>query len=143
MPGTRSQGEEELIAFVRSGYALWNSGDLEQVASMWSEDVEWHNAPEWPGQRVYRGRAEVIAFLRSEVAEVIELGDIDVTGVDVHGDELLIRLAARTRGHDSRVDIGKIPIFHVARVENGQVVRVRAFLNERQALEAALGAASG
>ena len=130
-----------MIALVRSGYALWNSGDLERVAAMWSEDVEWHNAPEWPGQRTYRGRREVVAFLRAEVADVIELGDIDVTGIDVHGNELLIRLAARTRGHDSHVDIGKIPIFHGARVENGEVVRIRAVLDEGQAREAALGAA--
>ena len=141
MARTRSQSEDEKIAFVRSGYALWNSGDLERVAEMWSDDVEWQNPPEWPGQRVYRGRGELVTFLRSEVAEVIELGDIDVTAVDVFGDELLIQLAARTRGHDSQVDIGKIPIFHVARVENGEVVRIRAFLDERQAREAALGAA--
>jgi ketosteroid isomerase-like protein len=140
VPGTRPQAEQELIAFVRSGYALWNSGDLERVADMWSEDVEWHNAPEWPGQRVYHGRAEIVEFLRSEVTNVIELDDIDVTDVEVHGNELLIRLAAHTRGHDSRVDIGKIPVFHVARVENGQVVRIRAFLDEAQAVEAARSA---
>jgi ketosteroid isomerase-like protein len=30
-----------------------------------------------------------------------------------------------------------VPIFHVARVRNGQVVRVRAFLDEDQAMAAA------
>jgi len=129
-----------LIAFVRSGYELWNAGDLHLVAQMWSEDVEWHNAPDWPGQRVYRGRDDVVEFLRTEVAEVIELGDIDVIDVEVHGNELLIRMAARTVGHDSQVDIGKIPIFHVARVEDGQVVRIRAYLDGAQAVEAARSA---
>jgi len=53
------------------------------------------------------------------------------------GDELVICMWAHTRGHDSNVDIGKVPIYHVARVHDGQVVRVRAFLDEGQAMEAA------
>ena len=46
-------------------------------------------------------------------------------------------MVARTRGQDSHLDIGKVPVFHVAKVRDGQVVRVRAFLDEAQAMAAA------
>jgi ketosteroid isomerase-like protein len=127
----------ELLAFVRQGYELWNAGDINGVARMWSDDFEWHNDPSWPGQTIYYGRESVVRFLEEEVADIIHLGDIDVERIEVFGDELVVCLLARTRGAESAVDIGKVPIFHVARVRDGQVVRVRAFLNETQAFSAA------
>jgi ketosteroid isomerase-like protein len=127
----------ETLAFVRQGYALWNQGDLAAVAQMWSDDFEWHNDPSWPGQRVYYGRDTVVRFLMEEVANVIRLDDIDVESVQPVGDELVIRMRARVRGDGSHVDIGKVPLFHVARVREGKVVRVRAFFEEAEAMAAA------
>jgi ketosteroid isomerase-like protein len=126
-----------VVAFVRRGYELWNHGDLEGVAAMWSDDIVWQNDPTWPGQMRYQGRAEIVAFLREEVAAVIELGDIEVESIRAFGDELVIKLLARTRGAASHLDIGKVPIFHVARVRDGRVARIRAFFDEDRALSAA------
>jgi ketosteroid isomerase-like protein len=140
VPGTRQEAPPEALAYVRRGYDLWNSGDLDAVSLTWSEDIEFHTAPEWPGQRVYRGRDEVVRFLRAEVAEVIELSDIEVEGVAIFGDELVIHLLARTRGSESHLDIGKVPVFHVARMREGRVDRVRVYLDEGQAVEAATSA---
>jgi ketosteroid isomerase-like protein len=131
--------EDELLAFVRRGYELWNQGDVSAVSRMWSDDFEWHNDPAWPGQRIYYGRDNVVRFLEEEVADIIQLGEIEVERIEPVGDELVICMVARTRGHDSEVDIGKVPVFHVARVRDGQVVRVRAFLDESQAMAAARG----
>ncbi|MEA2418032.1 MAG: SnoaL-like domain [Thermoleophilaceae bacterium] len=129
--------EEALLEFVRQGYALWNRGDLRAVAAMWSDDFEWHNDPSWPGQTIYHGRDNVVRFLEEEVANIIHLGEIDVDRIVPVGDELVICMMAHTRGHDSNVDIGKVPVFHVARVRDGRVVRVRAFLDEDDAMAAA------
>jgi ketosteroid isomerase-like protein len=134
---TRENEGDDLLAFVRRGYELWNAGDLSAVARMWSDDFEWHNDPSWPGQSVYYGRDTVIRFLNEEVAGIIELGEIEVERIEVVGDELVICLLARTRGQESNLDIGKVPVFHVARIRDGQVVRVRAFLDEAQAMAAA------
>ena len=131
--------DDELLALIRRGYELWNQGDVNAVSRMWSDDFEWHNDPSWPGQRVYYGRETVVRFLEEEVADVIHLGEIDVERIETVGDELVICMWAHTRGQDSHVDIGKVPIFHVARVRDGQVVRVRAFLDEGQAMAAARG----
>jgi ketosteroid isomerase-like protein len=129
--------EDELLAFVRQGYERWNAGDISAVARMWSDDFEWHNDPSWPGQTIYYGRDNVVRFLEEEVVDTIELGEIDVERIEVFGDELLICMLARTRGSESNLDIGKVPVFHVARVRDGQVVRVRAFLDEQAARAAA------
>jgi ketosteroid isomerase-like protein len=129
--------ENDLLAFVRRGYELWNEGDVSAVSRMWSDDFEWHNDPSWPGQQIYYGRDTVVRFLMEEVANVIHLGEIEVERIDPVGNELVICMLARTRGHDSNLDIGKVPVFHVARVRDGQVVRVRAFLDEAQAMAAA------
>ena len=139
MAETREDGLDELLAFVRRGYELWNRGDLSAVSRMWSDDFEWHNDPAWPGQQVYYGRDTVVRFLTDEVANVIELGEIEVERIEPVGDELVICMIARTRGQDSHLDIGKVPVFHVAKVRDGQVVRVRAFLDEKQAVAAASG----
>jgi ketosteroid isomerase-like protein len=128
------------VALVRHGYELWNSGDIQGLAdACFSDTIEWYNPPEWPGQHSYFGAGAVVRFLREEVAETIELGDIHLEGIDVFGSELLIRLMAHTRGHDSNLDLGKIPVYHVAQMRDGRVARVRAFLDERQALQAASG----
>jgi len=131
--------DDELLALIRRGYELWNQGDVNAVSRMWSDDFEWHNDPSWPGQRIYYGRDAVVRFLEEEVADIIHLGEIDVERIENVGDELVICMWAHTRGQDSHVDIGKVPIFHVARVRDGQVVRVRAFLDEAQAMAAARG----
>jgi len=137
VPRTREDLANEMLAFIRRGYELWNAGDLSAVSKMWSDDFEFHTAPEWPGQRVYHGRDAAVQFLTEEVAAVIELGEIEVERIEVIGDEVVICMVARTRGHDSHLDIGKVPVFHVARLRDGQVVRVRAFLDEPQAMAAA------
>jgi ketosteroid isomerase-like protein len=129
--------EDAVLAFVRRGYELWNEGDLSAVSQMWSDDFEWHNDPAWPGQQVYYGRDTVVRFLMEEVADIIDLGEIEVERIEPVGGELVICMLARTRGQDSNLDIGKVPVFHVARVRDGQVVRVRAFLDEAQAMAAA------
>ena len=137
MPRPRQDSDDGVLAFVRHGYELWNAGDLATVSQMWSDDFEFHTAPEWPGPRVIHGREASVRFLTDEIAAVIELSDIEVVGIEQVGDELMIAMVAHARGHDSQVDIGKVPIFHVARLRDGQVCRVRAFLDETQARAAA------
>jgi len=129
--------EDQLLAFIRRGYELWNQGDVSAVSQMWSDDFEWHNDPAWPGQTIYYGRENVVRFLEEEVADIIHLGEIEVERIERVGDELVICMLAHTRGFESTVDIGKVPVFHVARVKDGHVVRVRAFLDEDAAMAAA------
>lgn len=129
---------ERDLAMVRRGYELWNDGDIGGLGdTCFTQDVEWHAAPEWPGQRLFRGREAVERFLREEVAELIALGDIRIEGIEQVGSELVITLHARTHGLASGIDVASGEIFHVARLRDGRVDRVRTFLNEEDALAAA------
>jgi ketosteroid isomerase-like protein len=129
--------QDELLAFVQRGYELWNAGDLSSVAAMWSDDFELHTAPEWPGQGVFYGREAAVRFLTEEIAEVISFDRVDVERIEPVGNELVICMTAHTKGAESELDIGHVPIFHVARISEGKVNRVRAFLSEEQAMAAA------
>ncbi|HEY2602185.1 MAG TPA: nuclear transport factor 2 family protein, partial [Thermoleophilaceae bacterium] len=49
------------LEVVRTGYDLWNAGDVEALAgTCFAEDIEYTNSPEWPGQQTYHG-AEAVA----------------------------------------------------------------------------------
>jgi ketosteroid isomerase-like protein len=140
MPETGQRISQLDLRLIVQGYELWNAGDPEGLAELcFTDDIEWHNAPEWPGQRSYNGSGEVVRFLREEVVGVIELGDIEIEQLDVHGDEVVISMLARTRGQESNLDIGKIPVFHVAQIREGRVCRIRAFLSRDEAVAAAGG----
>ena len=138
MPETRQRISHLDLRLILQGYELWNEGNPEGLAALcFTDDIEWQNAPEWPGQRSYHGAGEVVRFLREEVVGVIELGDIEIEQLDVHGDEVVVSMLARTRGQESNLDIGKIPVFHVARIRDGKVCRIRAFLDRAEAVAAA------
>ena len=125
------------VELVRAAYTQWNEGDLEALSELMAEDVIYQNAPEWPGQRVYRGSDTVMRFLRDEVFETIALTPVEVVGTEVFGDEILIELNVHTHGTISGLDLAKSRLFHVSRVSGGKVVRTRVYLDEQQAIAAA------
>jgi ketosteroid isomerase-like protein len=123
---------------VRAGYARWNSGDMAALAELFTEDIEYHNSPEWPGQRTYHGADAVIQFLRDEVAEIIALRPVEVVRTEVIEDEIVIELRARTHGRLSGLDLDDESLFHVAQMRNGRVSRVRVYLGREEATRAAI-----
>jgi len=129
--------ETHHVDTVRAGYARWNSGDMAALAELFTEDIEYQNSPEWPGQRTYHGADAVIRFLRDEVAEIIALRPVEVVRTDVIADEILIELRARTHGRLSGVDLDDASLFHVAQMRNGRVSRVRVYLDRKAATRAA------
>jgi ketosteroid isomerase-like protein len=126
------------LALVQAGYELWNDGDVAGLAERcFTDDIEYHNSPEWPGQRTYRGADAVVRFLKEEVAEIIGLEGVRIESMDVFGKEVLLALRAQTHGFESGIDFGEVPVFHVARMRDGKVSRVRVYLDEGQARRAA------
>ena len=73
---------DEVFAYIKRGYELWNEGDLSTVALMWSDDFELHTAPEWPGQRVLHGREAAMRFLTEEIADVISFDRVEVERIE-------------------------------------------------------------
>jgi ketosteroid isomerase-like protein len=133
----RAIGERDL-AMIRRGYELWNEGDIIGLSrACFADEIDYQTAPEWPGQQRFVGREAVERFLREEVAEVISLSDVRIEEIDQVGAELVITLLARTLGTASGIDLPSGEIFHVVRVSDGRVDRVRAFLNREEAFAAA------
>lgn len=126
------------IAAVRSAYKRWNEGDIAGVGALLSEDAEYHNSPEWPGQRVYRGAAAIMSFLRDEVATTIGLSDIAIDTTDIFGDQILLSLHAGLSALQSGGEFGRVPVFHLVQMRTGRACRVRAFLTLEEARAAAL-----
>jgi ketosteroid isomerase-like protein len=133
----RAIGEHDL-AMIRRGYELWNEGDITGLSrACFADEIDYQTAPEWPGQQRFVGRVAVERFLREEVAELISLSDVRIEAIEQVGAELVITLLARTLGTASGIDLPSGEIFHVVRVHDGRVDRVRAFLNEEEARAAA------
>jgi hypothetical protein len=126
---------------MRTGYRLWNDGDIDgMVARCLHSEVEFHPSPEWPGvSSVYQGHDEVGTFLKDEVAGVIGLTDIEIERELVMGEEVVFALRTRVHGELSGVQLEMEAVYHVTRVEEGKVKRIRAFLTEDEAISAAKG----
>ena len=56
---------QENVEIVRRYYAAWNAGGLDAARAFWSDDFEWHDAPEMPDSSVYRGVEAAAAHSRS------------------------------------------------------------------------------
>jgi hypothetical protein len=72
-----------------------------------------------------------------EVAEIIALRPVEVVRTDVFGSEILIELRAHTHGRLSGLDLDSPSLFHVARMRDGRVSRVRVYLDGNEARRAA------
>ena len=130
----------EDLELMRSGYAVWNQGDLDGLAEhCLATDIEFYPAPGWPGPRVYSGLEEVVAFLRNEVTPVIGLSQVQIEDEAVVGDTVIFRLRATVDAELGDMHLQDVPVFHVPTVSESRVTSIRAFWEEEDALRAARG----
>ena len=123
------------MEIVRRYYAAWNAGGIDAARAFWSDDFEWHDAPGMPDASVYRGAdavsahfrdlSEVLGPMKVHLDRVLPAGDEVFVALDVHLD---VRLGALTLDGS---------IFETVRIEDGKISRIRLFLDEQTALEAA------
>jgi ketosteroid isomerase-like protein len=127
------------LEMMRSGYSLWNEGDIDGVVDRClAKDIEFHLGSEWPGlDSRYYGADEVARFLREDIAKVIGLRDIQIEREEIFEETVIFALRTVVEGELSGVTLGEVPIFHVVRVADGRVVRIEVFLDEQKARSAA------
>jgi ketosteroid isomerase-like protein len=118
----------------------WNAtSDVAAIArDYWHPDIEWHVPEGWApavGGTVRRGRQAVIQQ-SLEFAEHMGHLHIEVVEVIDAGHEVFANLLYRGRGEKSAAGVG-IPAFHVTRVEDNRVRRVRVFATRDDAARAA------
>jgi uncharacterized protein len=126
---------DELIALVQSGYEALNRRDFDGLMQQLDPEVEVYELAEAPEPAVYRGPEGVRRWLEQQ-DEVFEEFSMEPTEIVVSADVVLATVALRGRGRGSGAPV-TIKLFHVLTVRDGRVLRVRGFLNEADARNAA------
>jgi ketosteroid isomerase-like protein len=97
--------------------------------------IEFEEDPRFPEARTYRGRVEVLSYFNDFVSQfkhyVFDVEDLLASGTD---DVLCyLHIHGRGKGSSAEFDVRAGWIFTV---REGEVVRIRAYLDRREALEA-------
>jgi ketosteroid isomerase-like protein len=115
--------------------AKWNSGDVDSVFELYTEDAEIRTGPHWPEQSTYRGR-EAIRETSAEWASMWDRLQIEVDELEEYGDRLVAVGAWRMRGAASGID-GSMPIFIVFTFRDGKIASLEWFADRDPAVAAA------
>ena len=110
---------------IKQGFDSFNSGDIEGLKAVWSDDVRWEGsgAEELPGGGVHEGKQEVLQ-MAGRIAEQWESFKAAPDEFIEDGETVVVlgRLEGRTKqGEDV-----KVPFVHVWRMEDGKGKRVQA-----------------
>jgi ketosteroid isomerase-like protein len=126
---------QENVEVVRRYYAAWNAGGLDAARAFWSDDFQWQDAPGMPDSGVYRG-PDAVASHFQDLAEVLGAMKVHVDELVPAGNEVFVRLHVHLDAPRSGLLLSG-PIFETVRIEHGKLSRIRLFLDERDALDAA------
>jgi len=112
---------------------------LDRVMQVFHPEVEFHEDPKFPEAGVYRGHDAIRAYARQFSSEFDAFSWEGEDIRDAGNDQVLVFLRVRGRGKGSGadVDIRAGWLFTLTRAAEAKVVRVDAYLDRRDALEAA------
>jgi ketosteroid isomerase-like protein len=116
---------------------MWNSGDVDSVFSLYTEDAEIRTGPHWPEQAVYRGR-EAIRETSAEWASMWDRLQVELDTIEEFGDKLVATGAWRMRGAASGID-GSMEIFIMFTFRDGKIAALEWFADHVTAVAAARG----
>jgi ketosteroid isomerase-like protein len=125
----------ENLEAVRVGYEAFNRGDIDQMVERMQPEIEWHEAPEVPGAKVYRGKEEVRAYLES-FGRVWDDIRFDPEGeFQAAGDKVLafVHLSGKGKGSGASVDAH---LAHIFTLRDGKGVRCDIYFDREQAVAA-------
>jgi ketosteroid isomerase-like protein len=129
--------EENVEGFKRAIDAA-NSRDWESFLETLDPEVEWHPglAASLEGEAtVYRGRQEVRKMLQ-EYFEAFSYLRLEFSEIRDLGDRVLAVGQMRGHGAESGVEI-KSPLAYLIQAKNGKATHIRAYLDPKEALDAA------
>ena len=117
-------------AFLHVGFgAAFDSGDL-------TADCEWIPAAEIPGAQVVRGRDDFIEFMRVWTEDFENWSTSYERLVDLHDDRVLVLAHQWATGKGSGVPV-ELHFGQIWEFRDGKVIRIRNYIDEKSALEAA------
>ena len=127
----------ENVETLRRGLEAFNRSDVEGALEVLDAEVEWYPAvqPMLGERTVYRGHQGVRDMFRNMDEVYLEFRIEDTEFRDL-GDRVVATCRIRARGKHSGAESDS-PFGYLFDFRNGNVVRVRSFLDPREALEAA------
>lgn len=117
-----------------ASYEALNNGDIDSAMDALAEDAEWHESEVLPDTGVYRGRAAIRSFLTDFLASW-ERFDQTVEEVRREGDRVLVQIHLQATGRGSAADVDA-RYAHLWTISEGRGIRVEAFYDRDEALEA-------
>jgi ketosteroid isomerase-like protein len=129
--------QENAEVFKRAFDAI-NRRDAEALLSELDPEIEWHSAilmAMGGNQTVYRGHEGVREWLR-DLYETLSEFHAEYPEIRDLGDQTVALGVVRGRGTASEAEI-QSPHGTVAEFKNGKAIRVRTYLDPKEALEAA------
>ena len=128
---------QENVETLRRGLEAFNRADVKAALEVLDAEVEWYPAVQrMLGERtVYRGHEGVRDMFRNMDEVYLEFRIEDAEFRDL-GDRVIATCRIRARGRQSEAE-SDTPFGYLFDFRNGKVVRVRAFLDPKEALEAA------
>jgi ketosteroid isomerase-like protein len=125
---------------VRESYAALNRGDIAGALEPLDPEIEWRESPVLPESDTYRGR-EAVRGLLLHFLDTWEEFRQDVEESKSAGDRVLVFLHLSARGRESGAAVDA-RYAHLWTMQGGKAVRVDAFYDRPEALEALAAAAS-
>ncbi len=120
---------------LEQGYEALSRGDVDGWLKTVHVDVELHELAEMPDTAVYRGREELRKWALAAL-ELVEQWQWVPEEVRFEGDDsAFVRVAFTARGRGSGAPMTQV-VFHVIKFRDDQVMTIRGFLDQAQALEA-------
>jgi ketosteroid isomerase-like protein len=117
-----------------ASYEALNDRDIDSAMNALAEDAEWHESEVLPDTGIYRGREAIRSFLTDFLASW-ERFDQTVEEVRREGDRVLVLIHLEATGRGSAADVDA-RYAHLWTVSGGRGVRVDAFYDRDEALEA-------
>jgi uncharacterized protein len=125
------------IELIRGGYVAWNRGDVESVAAILDEEVEWHGHPRLPEPGPYFGRDAVKRWLIS-LRSAWESISVHPLAFAESGDMVVVLVHITGQGRGSGVAVQSGVDAHVWEVADRRVIGMRWLQGDEAARRAGL-----
>ncbi len=124
---------EELLA---QGYDAFNRRDTERLRELMVTDFRWNEAKEVPGRKDCESADEFAAYMEG-FERLWDEFSFELLNLEPGtGDVLIAEVRGRGKGRASTHEF-ELTIHHVWRFREGRVARMQAFLDKRDAMDAA------
>lgn len=138
---SKSESDRPTAAeILTAGYLAFNSRDKQRLRELLTDDFRWNEAEEVPGRKVCTSAAEFLEYLDGFdlLWEDFSFEPIELTATESGAIVAKVRGLGRGKASGQQAEL---LIHHVWRLRGARVARMDAFLDEREAADAAAGPA--